>query len=323
MIPFPNHSPSFGLILGFVLLNFVLTSLAAPTLEPSDLDWDDHTFRLTERSFEIDVSSCKDKTRADQIRKEIHYATSMVANAVSHITDKKNEDYWTTFLPETERKKGASFEQRVRNIYQRLSIIARPDQTTYKIKVTCDNNSAFCKRGYMAHMNDKEKTMNVCDEFFGGKLSPTYNAIKACQKKDKNFASLRAFGRTRSHALAHEWTHTSYGMNGEPRTIDIAYGVVDSALLADGKFKRDARYPTTKKPICPDKTNPNVEGLCPAEWAMRNADSLAFISTAIFYSQSCGWHIPIYPPGSDTSSGEPAQIDGPVNDPQLDSADGY
>ncbi|KAJ7670024.1 hypothetical protein DFH06DRAFT_1372698 [Mycena polygramma] len=93
-----------------------------------------------------------------------------------------------------------------------------------------------------------------------------------------------------SHILAHEGTHTRNVMGTRAnKALDFAYGVERCIALAKGEFK----------------------GLCPAERATRNADSISLFSTALYYSEKCGKQVKILPdppapvpaPGGGSGSG--------------------
>jgi hypothetical protein len=76
-----------------------------------------------------------------------------------------------------------------------------------------------------------------------------------------------------------------------PYSIDVAYQVEDCVALAAGKFTRGKKYPDPKPnkgPVCPDKNNPNVEGVCDPELAEWTADNWALVAAQLWYSKKCG-----------------------------------
>lgn len=136
------------------------------------------------------------------------------------------------------------------------------DSDNYKLKVTCDNRSDMCKKGFYAHMKDSEKTMNVCDAWFDPKGTPaeklgspylekTEDILKDCKDESKTkFKTLENFwagkgklaprgGPNRrctnpgvAQALLHEVTHTSY-FTGSDKSVPIqSYTKINGPLTA-------------------------------------------------------------------------------------------
>ena len=170
----------------------------------------------------------------DTINTEITRATEMVNTAAADFLNNENKDYYEGFYAKSLRDQGKTFEDHIKGIYLNLGLMSASSQTNYEVTVTCDNTTPFCQKKYFAHMNDGKKTMNLCDIWFdNSKIAATADAITDCQSSTPTFKTLRDFRLTKcksgsnhchqwleltsfliAHVIAHEWTHTSYGMGG-------------------------------------------------------------------------------------------------------------
>ncbi|KAI9666691.1 MAG: hypothetical protein M1821_004627 [Bathelium mastoideum] len=224
----------------------------------------------------------------------------MAKYAQAHLSD---GNFFTTFFPSS-LTQYSGFHTQVGNLYGRIGEMA--DETAapkYPMTLTCDNESDMCQSSYVAHMNDRTKTMNFCDKFFAGNgffgnkneliSSDAFEA--ACKKNTCHADTLYFAYRTRATTLLHEMTHTSFSNNGGRPNLDVAYGVKDCEQLATGLFDRSTT-PYSKKGskrdgvyICSkDPDNPQVaQGRCDAELIQENADTYALVAAGIYFSDQC------------------------------------
>ncbi|KAI9688907.1 MAG: hypothetical protein M1822_001264 [Bathelium mastoideum] len=226
----------------------------------------------------------------------------MAKYARAHLLD---GNFFTTFFPSS-LTQDSDFHTQIGNVYGRIGEMANETAAPeYLMTLTCDNESNMCQSAYMAHMNDRTKTMNFCDKFFAGNgFSGDKNAVissdafKAACKKNACHADTLYFAyRTKATTLLHEITHTSFSSNGGDSIVDVAYDVNDCKQLAAGDFDRSTR-PYNKKGskwsngeyICPkDPKKPkDAQGTCDAKLARRNADTYVLVAAEIYFSDQCG-----------------------------------
>ncbi|KAF2268066.1 SGNH hydrolase [Lojkania enalia] len=221
-----------------------------------------------------------------QIEEEMQFTVEMASTTAG---DLQKGGYYDIFFAEILRL-DPEFAQNTEESFTRISDMATGTSSGYKFKVTCDDTTNFCaKKKFIAHMNDKKTTMNLCKIFFNDpNIKGTQDRQGECSTMD-----IRAAQRTRSAILIHELTHTKYAMlDGDP-AHDYAYGFNGNYQLAQGTFDRScAPYKDSKKILCPVN---GVEGLCPAAFSGGNADTYSFVASGVYFSTKCNAQIPLPP----------------------------
>ncbi|KAF2729342.1 SGNH hydrolase [Polyplosphaeria fusca] len=213
--------------------------------------------------------------------------------------DVQKGGYFDTFFAESLRL-DPEFSNHISESFKRISDMATGTSGSYKFKVTCDQTTPFCdKKNFIAHMNDKKSTMNLCKRFFNEPaIKSTKDRLGECDSMD-----IRAAQRSRSAILVHEFTHTRYAMLDGEKAYDYAYGLNGNVQLAQGTFDRSCvPYKDKRKVLCPKSgSTPPEEGLCPAERSGGNADSYSFVAAGIYFSTQCNNQVPM-PQGITTPS---------------------
>ena len=162
---------------------------------------------LIPRKWSIDCA--REKADTDLIKTELKNAKRISTYGHDHIDDNSDDTkhYLEAFVSENLRKIGNNYivEQLQKEYGNGADILG--DSNKYTVKVTCDNNSDKCKKGYYAHMNDRTKTMNICDAWFDPKGTPaekldppapylekTEDIVKTCKKEtETKFKTLENF----------------------------------------------------------------------------------------------------------------------------------
>ncbi|KAM0818679.1 putative Lysine-specific metallo-endopeptidase domain-containing protein [Seiridium cardinale] len=241
---------------------------------------------LQPRGWNFPDSSCE-QNKQDIIKTEIGHAKDLSDLTVSNLED---GGYYETFFAKSLRD-DPKFSVKADNVFQKISQMLDDSQHGFDFKITCDDTTSMCKDKYLAHMNDKKKTMNFCNRFFDTKVGilPTQDRLDKCDSID-----LRAAQFSRSAIIVHECSHTSFAMDPEDRTVDYAYGFNSNYLLPLGKFDRScAPYKKAGKIMCPDPKDKTKEGICDAELSAKNADTYSFIAAGVGYSKLCSRDIPL------------------------------
>ena len=79
-----------------------------------------------------------------------------------------------------------------------------------------------------------------------------------------------------------------------------------------------------KTPLCPDPSNPQKEGICPANLSEKNADTYSFVAAGVWFSLKCGAAIPFPPPPAPTPTPVPRfKPRGTLESRQSDSCPNY
>ncbi|KAL9624833.1 MAG: hypothetical protein Q9160_000879 [Pyrenula sp. 1 TL-2023] len=170
------------------------------------------------------------------------------------------------------------------------------DSERYKLIVTCDDSTDFCKKKYYAHMGDSKKTMNLCDKWFANEgdnyLKKTEDILGQCKGDSPQIKHLEDLWFGKAQAILHEWTHTKFVMGGSDISLDYAYQVQNSLNLASGSRKLPPGRDLDKsgKPICPDADDPSKPGFCAPELSIDNADTLAIMAGGLFFSDKDRCH---------------------------------
>ncbi|KAL8848126.1 MAG: hypothetical protein Q9221_006846 [Calogaya cf. arnoldii] len=328
---------------GLALLVFAWSSTAVPAgtagrsaakvfQERSDV--------LIPRKWSIDCA--REKADTDLIKTELKNAKRISTYGHDHIDDNSDDTkhYLEAFVSENLRKIGNNYivEQLQKEYGNGADILG--DSNKYTVKVTCDNNSDKCKKGYYAHMNDRTKTMNICDAWFDPKGTPaekldppapylekTEDIVKTCKKEtETKFKTLENFWAGKAQALLHEVTHTKY-FTGSEKTLDYCYGVQNALNLAKGSYKvgKSREYKSPDNPLCPDPNDPTKPGYCNADLSVDNADTLAILAGAMFWSakDQCDRSIDIaftaVDQGANAQDVPHVAYDEPENDPQANT----
>ena len=83
----------------------------------------------------------------------------------------ENKDYYECFYAKSLRDQSKVFSDHIEQIYLNLGLMSAPSQKDYEVIVPCDNITHFCQKpNFFAHMNDKTKTMNLCDAWFDNSI---------------------------------------------------------------------------------------------------------------------------------------------------------
>ncbi|QYT03219.1 Mutanase [Trichoderma simmonsii] len=229
-----------------------------------------------------------DLSKRVAIAKELAVAVDMADMAAAQ-PDFGN--YYNAFFPQSLREQ-SDFRQQTADKFTRMSKMLSGQQDGYPITIDCDDTTDFCKKKYVAHMNDKTKTMNFCKAFFNPSTdlnakSATYTAeFLTGQCANIN---LRNAQRAGAATLIHEITHTSTAMLGGKRTLDYAYGFNGCSWLSQNVFKRTCmpyhRQDSTTYTVNRDgdgnelPQDPNL--------AARNADTYSHIAAGIYFEKTC------------------------------------
>ncbi|KAI4137618.1 MAG: hypothetical protein L6R39_007186 [Caloplaca ligustica] len=274
---------------------------------------------LVLRKWSIDCA--KSKADTDLIKDELKNAKRIAKYGHDHIDDNSDDTkhYRESFISEGLRSIADDYIiKQLQNEYGNGADILG-DSDNYKLKVTCDNRSDMCKKGFYAHMKDSEKTMNVCDAWFDPKGTPaeklgspylekTEDILKDCKDESKTkFKTLENFWAGKGKLAPR---------GGPNRSLNLAHG---SYKVGKGR----ERNPQNNKPLCPDPSDPTEPGYCNPDLSLDNADTLAIMAGGIFWSarDQCDRSIDIglspvdraaYP--QDVPHGA---YDEPVNDPNA------
>lgn len=137
------------------------------------------------------------------IRTEFRYARDMAKEAQKRV---QFEGYYDRFIPEEVRDPAKATE-----IFGRIAELLGGNGG-HHFYVVCHPNTEICSDPDMlASMNDKEKTMNLCPQFFTDtRIVPAKDRLNEC-----GTMTLREAHRSRAVILIHECTHTNYAMTGE------------------------------------------------------------------------------------------------------------
>ena len=160
---------------------------------------------LLPRKWSLDCS--KDQDSVDLLKDELNNAKRISKYGHDHFDDDSinSKNYLQNFVSANLRNIPDNYIiNQLRDQYQHGSDMLG-DSDNYEMKVTCDNDSDFCKKGYYAHMSDKSQTMNICDAWFDPKGTPaekigapylekTEDILKDCHDVDKTkFKTLENF----------------------------------------------------------------------------------------------------------------------------------
>ncbi|OTA99829.1 hypothetical protein M426DRAFT_268578 [Hypoxylon sp. CI-4A] len=225
-------------------------------------------------------------TQKSTIQTEMEYAVQMAQEVQGGVT---NGVYFDTFFSENLRN-NPDHASNVEKAFGRIGDMASGDGDT-QFRVRCDPRANLCKRGYIAHMSDKNKIMNFCSPFFNEPaFRGTDDLLGDCNM------DLRAAQRSRSAVIIHECTHTSYAMLDGDKALDYAYGYSGCTQLAQGTFDRSCVSYAKGRVLCPDSDG--NESICSADYSGSNADTFGHVAAGIWFSQKCGKDIPLPPPPS-------------------------
>jgi hypothetical protein len=163
--------------------------------------------QITAHWVETPGAQCSEDKKK-YILEELNYAKDMASTTADHL---QQGEYFTTFFPESLTKK-PDFAKGIAETYNRMSDLLGGGLKENFFKISCDQTTDGCKeKGWLAHMNDVTKTMNLCDEFFTDSL-----ILKTKDRLETRPPTLREAQRSRSAIILHETAHTSYAMGGEP-----------------------------------------------------------------------------------------------------------
>ncbi|KAI4207060.1 MAG: hypothetical protein LQ346_000778 [Caloplaca aetnensis] len=161
-------------------------------------------------------------------------------------------------------------------------------------------------------MTRRQEHITICSIWFDGidedTLKEDSSVVKAnCPKGakgEKNWEQISFFKGIKSFTMIHEMTYLNYTTNrdGVPasmnnRSLDYAYGQPDCKSLRDGNRRNAEWYKEF------------TDNVCPATKSFRNADSLAFVASGIYWEGQCDKIIAIESEAGVTENYDPALND--------------
>lgn len=99
------------------------------------------------------------------------------------------------------------------------------------------------------------------------------NNCKIGANGEKDWQHIQQYKAVKSFVLFHALTHFTYASETQP--LDYAYNLWDCKKLRDGKHKNEN--------FCKDEP----EAMCKADKSFKNADTLAFVATGVYWEAQC------------------------------------